>query len=213
MGGGSDGGGMEGRDGGDEGRDGGDEGRDGGGGSGTGVIIVRRRVVVLFRRVVLPVSSSRVPVDVSSRVPVDVSSRVPVDVSSLSHCFCVGRLSFSGKHLQVVVVFMRGGGRFCVGVRSRSFGVLLVVWAVVLVSGRSSSLYGRSWQPGGGRLSLALGVSPLAIVAAVVVWPLSCVVVWPSVGVLGWIGWDGIGMLTNRRRTTTSSFVVWLPRR
>ena len=169
----------------------------GGGGSGTGLVVVRRRVVVLFRRVVLAVSSSR----------------VPVDVSSLSRCFCVDRLSFCGNRLQVVVVFVRGGGRFCVGVRSRYFGVLLVVWAVVLVCGRSSSLYGRSWQPGGGRLSLALGVSPLAVVAAVVVWPLSCVVVWSSVGVLGWIGWVGIGMLTNRRRTTISSFVVWLPRR
>ena len=161
-----------------------------------GLIVVRRCIVVLFRCVFLAVSSSC----------------VPVDVYSLSCCFCVGHLLFCGKRLQVVVVFVRGGGRFCVGVRSRYFGVLLVVWAVVLVCGRSSSLYGRSWQPGGGRLSLALGVSPLAVVAAVVVWTLSCVVIWPSVGVLGWIGWDGIGMLTNRRRTTISSFVVCLPR-
>ena len=160
-----------------------------------GLLVVRRRVVVLFRHVVLA-----------------VSSRVPVDASSLSRCFGVGRSSFCGKRVQVVVVFVRGGGRFCVGVRSRYFGVLLVVWAVVLVCGRSSSLYGRSWQPGGGGLSLALGV---AVVAAVVVWPLSCVVVRSSVGVLGWIGWVGIGigMLTNQRRTTISSFVVCLPRR
>ena len=141
------------------------------------------------------------------------SSRVPVDASSLSRCFGVGRSSFSGKRLQVVAVFVHGGGRFCVGVRSRYFGVLLVVWAVVLVCGRSSSLYGQSWQPGGGEVSLALGVSPLAVVAAVVVWPLSCVVARLSVGVLGWIGWVGIGMLTNRRRTTKSSFIVCLPRR
>ena len=161
-----------------------------------GLLVVRRRVVVLFRRVVLAVSSSR----------------VPVDASSLSRCFGVGRSSFCGKRGRVVVVFMCGGGRFCVGVRSRYFGVLLVVWAVVLVCGRSSSLYGRPWQPGGGGLSLALGVSPL-VVAAVVVWPLSCVVVRSSVGVLGWIGWVGIGMLTNRRQTTISSFVVCLPRR
>ena len=133
-GGGSDGGGMEGRDGGDEGRDGGDEGRnggdegrDGGGGSGTGVVVVCRRVVVLFRRVILPMSSSC----------------VPVDVSSLSRCFCVGHSLFSGKRLQVVVVFVRGGGRFCVGIRSHYFGVLLVIWAVVLICGRSSSLYGQ----------------------------------------------------------------------
>ena len=159
-----------------------------------GLLVVRRRVVVLFRRVVLAVSSSC----------------VPVDASSLSRCFGVGRSSFCGKRVQVVVVCVRGGGRFCEGVRSRYFGVLLVVWAVVLVCGRSSSLYGRSWQPGGGGLLLALGV---AVVAAVVVWPLSCVVVRSSVGVLGWIGWVGIGigMLTNRRRTTISSFVVCLP--
>ena len=118
-----------------------------------GLIVVRRRVVVLFRRVVLAVSSSR----------------VPVDASSLSGCFCVGRSSFCGKRFQVVAVFVRGGGRCCVGVRSRYSRVLLVIWAVVLVCGRSSSLYGRSWQPGGGGLSLALGVSPLAVVAAVVV--------------------------------------------
>ena len=163
-----------------------------------GLVVVRHRVVVLFRRVVLAVSSSR----------------VPVDVSSLLRCFCVGRTLLCGKRLQVVVVvFVRGGGRFCMGVRSRYFGVLLVVWAVVLVCGRSSSLYGWSWLLGGGGLSLALGVSPLAVVAAVVVWPLSCVVVRSSVGVLGWIGWVGIGMLTNRQRTTISSFVVCLPRR
>ena len=84
-----------------------------------GLLVVRRRVVVLFRRVVLAVSSSR----------------VPVDVSSLSRCFCVGRSSFSGKRLQVVVVFVRGGRHFCVGVRSRYFGVLLIV-------GRSSSFVG-----------------------------------------------------------------------
>ena len=83
------------------------------------------------------------------------------------------------------------------GICSRYFGVLLVIWVVVLVGGRSSSLYGRLWQPGSGGLSLALGISPLAIVAAVVVWPFSCVIVWSSVGVLGWIGWVGIGMLTN----------------
>ena len=114
---------MEGRDGG--GWRGGMEGEGlmeerrtyGGGGSGTGLVVVRRRVVVLFRRVVLAVSSLR----------------VPVDVSSLSRCFCVGRSSFCGNRLQVVVVFVRGGGRFCVGVRSRYFGVLLVVWAVVFV--------------------------------------------------------------------------------
>ena len=117
-----------------------------------GLVVVRRRVVVLFRRIVLAVSSSR----------------VPVDASSLSCCFCVGRSSFCGKRFQVVAVCVRGGGRFCVGVRSRYSRVVLVVWAVVLVCGRSSLLYGRSWQPGGGGLSLALGVSPLAIVAAVV---------------------------------------------
>ena len=123
-----------------------------------GLVVNRRRVVVLFRHVVLAVSSSH----------------VPVDASSLSRCFCVGRSSFCGKRSPVVVVFVRGGGRFCVGVRLRYFGVLLIVWAVVLVCGRSSSLYGRSWQPGGGGLSLTLGVSRLAIVAAVVVWLLSC---------------------------------------
>ena len=147
-----------------------------------GLIVVRRHVVVLFHRVVLAVSSSH----------------VPVDASSLSHCFGVGRSSFCGKRVQVVVVFVRGGGRFCVGIRSHYFGVLLVVWAVVLVCGWSSSLYGWSWQPGSGGLSLALGISLLAIVVAVVVWPLSCVVGRSSVGVLGWIGWVGIGMLTNR---------------
>ena len=118
-----------------------------------GLLVVRRRVVVLFRRVVLAVSSSH----------------VPVDASSLLRCFCVGRSSFCGKRFQVVAVFVRGGWRFCVGVRSRYSRVLLVVWAVVLVCGRLSSLYGRSWQPGGGGLSLALGVSPLAVVGAVVV--------------------------------------------
>ena len=86
-----------------------------------GLLVVRRRIVVLFHRVVLTVSSSH----------------VPVDASSLSHCFGVGHLSFCGKRVQVVVVFVHGGGRFCVGVRSRYFGVLLVVWVVVLVCGRS----------------------------------------------------------------------------
>ena len=115
-------------------------------------LVVVRCVVVLFCCIVLAVSSSR----------------VPVDASSLSCCFCMGRSSFCGKRFQVVAVFVRGGGRFCVGVRSRYSRVLLVVWAVVLVCGRSSSFYGRLWQPGGGGLSLALGVSPLAVVAAVV---------------------------------------------
>ena len=148
-----------------------------------GLIVVRCPVVVLFRRIVLAVSSSH----------------VPVDVSSLSHCFCVGCSSFCGKRFQVVVVFVCGGGHFCVGIHSRYFGVLLIVWVVVLVFGQSSSLYGQSWQPGGGGLLLALGVSLLAVVVAVVVWPLSCVIVRSSVGVLGWIGWVGIGMLTNRQ--------------
>ena len=144
-----------------------------------GLVVVCRRVVVLFRRVVLAVSSSR----------------VPVDVSSLSCCFCVGRTLLCGKRLQVeVVVFVHGGGRFCMGVHLRYFGVLLVVWAVILVCGQSSSLYGRSWQLGGGGLSLALGVSPLAVVAAVVVCRHS-VVCW----CVSWIGWVGTGMLTNRR--------------
>ena len=136
-----------------------------------GLVVVRRRIVVLFRRIVLTVSSSC----------------VPVDMSSLSHCFCVGRTLLCGKRLQVVVVvvvFMRGGSCFCMGIHSHYFGVLLIVWAVVLVCGRLSSLYGRSWQLGGGGLSLALGVSLLAIVVAVVMWPLSCVVVRSSVGVL-----------------------------
>ena len=158
-----------------------------------GLVVVRRRVVVLFRRVVLAVSSSR----------------VPVDVSSLSRCFCVGRTLLCGKRLRVVVVvFVCGGGRFCMGVRSRYFGVLLVLWAVVLACGRSSSLYGRSWQLGGGGLSLALGVSPLAVVAAVVVWPLSCVVVRSSVGVL--VGLVGLGLgcspIDDERRFRRSSF-------
>ena len=118
-----------------------------------GLVVVRRHVIVLFHRVVLAVSSSR----------------VPVDASLLSCCFCVGRSSFCGKRFQVVAVFVHGGGRFCVGIRSRYSRVLLIVWAVILVCGWSSSLYGRSWQPGGGGLSLALGVSPLAVVAAVVV--------------------------------------------
>ena len=172
-----------------EGRDGGGwrgmEGRDGGGWRGgmegegvvLGLVIVHRRVVVLFRRIVLAMSSSC----------------VPVDMSSLSRCFRVGRTLLCGKRLQVVVVvFVHGGGRFCMGVRSRYFGVLLVVWAVVLVCGRPSSLYGRSWQLGGGGLSLALGISPLAIVAAVVVWLLSCVVIRSSVGVL--VGLVGLGL-------------------
>ena len=159
-----------------------------------GLLVVRRRVVVLFRRVVLAVSSSR----------------VPVDVSSLLRCFCVGRSSFCGNCLQVVVVFVRGGGRFCVGIRSRYFGVLLVIWAVVLICGRSSSLYGWLWQLGGCGLSLALGVSPLAVVAAVVVCRRS-VICW-CVSWIGWVG-IGIGMLTNRRRTMILSFVIWLPRR
>ena len=143
-----------------------------------GLVVVRRCVVVLFRRVVLAMCSSH----------------VPVDVSSLSRYFRMGRTLLCGKRLQVVVVvFVRGGGCFCLGVRSRYFGVLLVVWAVVLVCGRSSSLYGRSWQLGGGGLSLVSGVSPLAVVAAVVVWPLSCVIVRLSVGVLvGLVGW-GLG--------------------
>ena len=162
-----------------------------------GLVIVRHHVVVLFRCVVLAMSSSH----------------VPVDMSSLSRCFCVGRLSFCGKHFQAVVVFVCGGRRFRVGIHSRYFGVLLIIWAVILVCGQLSSLYGRLWQPGSGGLSLALGVSPLAVVAAVVVWLLSCVLIWSSVGVLGWIGWVGIGMLTNRRRTTISSFIVCLPRR
>ena len=114
---------MEG-DGGEDGGEGwrGMEGRDGGGGVVLGLVVVRRRVVVLFRRVILAVSSLR----------------VPVDVSLLSRCFCVGRTLLCGKRLQVVVVvFVRGGGRFCMGVRSRYFGVLLIIWAVVLVCGRS----------------------------------------------------------------------------
>ena len=148
-----------------------------------GLVVVRHHVVVLFHRVVLAV----------------FSSRVPVDASSLSHCFCVGRSSFCGKRFQVLVVFVRGGRHFCVGVHSCYFGVLLIIWAVVLVCGRSPLLYGRSWQPGSGGLSLALGISLLAVVAAVVVWLLSCVVVRSSVGVLGWISWVGIGMLTNQR--------------
>ena len=69
------------------------------------------------------------------------------------------------------------------------FGVLLVIWAVVLVCGQSFSLYGKLWQPGSGGLLLALGGSLLAVVAAVVMWPLSCAVIWSSVGVLGW-NWD-----------------------
>ena len=74
-----------------------------------------------------------------------------------------------------MVVFVRGGGRFCVGICEQS-----------------SLLYGRLWQLGGGGLSLVSGVSPLAVVAAVVVWPLSCVVVRLSVGVL--IGLVGLGL-------------------
>ena len=158
-----------------------------------GLVVVRRRVVVLFRRVVLAVSSLR----------------VPVDVSSLSRCFCMGRTLLCCKRLQVVVVvFMRGGGRFCVGIRSHYFGVLLVIWAVILLCGWSSLLYGRSWQLGGGGLSLALGVSPLAVVAAVVVWPLSCVVVRSSVGVL--VGLVGLGLgcspIDDERRFRRLSF-------
>ena len=118
-----------------------------------GLIVVHCHIVVLFRRIILAVSSSC----------------VPVDVSSLLCCFCLGRLLFCGKHFQVVAVFVYGGGRFCVGVCLRYSRVLLVVWAVVLICGRSSLLYGRSWQPGSGGLSLALGISPLAFVAAVVV--------------------------------------------
>ena len=117
-----------------------------------GLVIVCCCIIVLFRHVVLAVSSSR----------------VPVDMSSLSRCFCMGRSLF-GKRLQVVVVFVHGGGHFCVGIHLRYFGVLLIVWAVVLVCGWSSSLYGQSWQPGSGRLSLALGISLLAIGVAVVV--------------------------------------------
>ena len=66
------------------------------------------------------------------------------------------------------------------------------VWVSVLVCGRLSSLYGRLWQLGSGGLSLALGISPLAVVAAVVMWPLSCVVVRSSVGVL--VGLVGLGL-------------------
>ena len=117
-----------------------------------GLVVVHRRIIVLFRCVVLAVSSSG----------------VAVDASSLSRCFCVGRSSFCGKHFQVVAVFMRGGGHFCVGIRSHYSQVLLVIWTVVLICGWPSLLYGRSWQPGGGGLSLALGVSPLAVVVAVV---------------------------------------------
>ena len=117
----------------------------GGGGSGTGP---HRHVVVLFYHVVLAVSSLC----------------VPVDTFSLSHCFCMGCSSFCDKRFQVVVVFMHGGRRFYVGIHSQYFGVVLVIWVVVLVCGWSSLLYGWLWQPGGGWLSLALGVSPLAIV-------------------------------------------------
>ena len=148
-----------------------------------GLVVVRCCIIVLFHCIVLAVSSSC----------------SPVDMSSLLCCFCVGRLSFCGKCLQVVVVFVHGGGCFCVGVRSHYFGVLLIVWAVILVCGRSFSLYGQSWQPGSGGLSLVLGISLLAVVAPVVVWPLSCVIVRSSVGVLDWIGWVGNGMLTNQQ--------------
>ena len=147
-----------------------------------GLIVVRCCIIVLFCCIVLAVSSSC----------------SPVDMSSLLCSFCVGRFSFCGKRLQVVVVFVHGGGCFCVGLCSHYFGVLLIVWAVILVCGWSFSLYGRSWQPGSGGLSLVLGVSPLALVAAVVVWPLSCVIVRSSVGVLDWIGWVWNGMLTNQ---------------
>ena len=110
---GRDGGGMEGRDGG-----GGPNGRREGEGVVLGLVVVRRRVVVLFRHVVLAVSSSR----------------VPVDVSSLSRCFHVGHTLLCGKRLQVVVVvFVRGGSRFCVGIRPRLWAVVFVVWAVVAV--------------------------------------------------------------------------------
>ena len=100
---------------------------------------------------------------------------------------------------------MRGGGRFCVGIHSRYFGVLPVVWAIVLVCGWSSLLYGRSWQLGGRGLLLALGVSPLAVVAAVVVWPLLCVVVRSSVGVLVGLGL-GRSPIDDERRLHRSSF-------
>ena len=142
-----------------------------------GLVVIRCCIVVLFHRIALAVSSSC----------------VPVDVSSLWHCFCMGGMLLCGKRLQVVVVvFVCGGSCFCVGVRSHYFGVLLVIWAVVLVCGRSSLLYGRSWQLGSGGLSLVLGISLLAVVVAIVVWPLSCVVVQSSVGVL--VGLVGLGL-------------------
>ena len=125
-----------------------------------GLVVVRCCIIVLFRCIILAVSSSC----------------SPVDMSSLLCYFCMGCLSFCGKCLQVVVVFVHGGGCFCVGVRSHYFGVLLIIWAVILVCGRSFSLYGRSRQPGNGGLSLVLGVSLLGVVAAVVVWPWSCVI-------------------------------------
>ena len=150
-----------------------------------GLVVICRRIIVLFCRVVLAVSSSR----------------VPVDASSLFHCFCMGRSSFCGKRSQVVVVFMHGGGRFCGGVHSRYFGVLLIIWAVVLVCGWSSLLYGQLWQPGGGGLSLALGVSPLAVVAAVVMCHRS-VVCWCVS--LDWLGWDWDA----HQSTTNDDFVV-----
>ena len=156
-----------------------------------GLIVVRRRVVVLFRRVVLAVSSLR----------------VPVDVSSLSHCFCVGRTLLCGKRLQVVVVvFVRGGSRFCMGVHSRYFGVLLVVWAVVFVVWAVVAV--RQWwvivdvgRLTAGRCGGCCRVAVVVCRRSVVCWCVS------------WIGWVGTGMLTNRRQTTISLFVVWLPHR
>ena len=147
-----------------------------------GLLVVRRRVVVLFHRVVLAVSSSR----------------VPVDASSLSRCFGVGRSSFCGKRVQVVVVFMRGGGRFCVGVRSRYFGVLLVVWAVVFAVW--AVMAARRWWVvvgvGRGRCGSCCRVAVVVCCRSVVCW---CVR-------LDWLGWDWDW--DTHQLTTNDDFIV-----
>ena len=96
-----------------------------------GLVVIHCCIIVLFCIILLAVSSSC----------------SPVDMSSLLCCFCMGCLSFYSKRLQVVAVFVHGGGCVCVGVRLHYFGVLLIVWVVILVCGWSFSLYGSLWQP------------------------------------------------------------------